>query len=321
MPDGSAKKSTTEGESSSADDSSLRWTTASSGVLDAAKWLTTAIAGVATVVLGAGPLLNPKTDVSAWGAGRWAVALLLAAVAATCVAAIVAHLLALLVPVEITLDTLPPKLRTRIESNELSEYLPGEAADLRQFKNQLITFSKATVNLKTLAARETDNNRKADLLARSAVMEGNRDKYLAKRKEIYALARYEIERERLTSGTKLYQLGAALVVAVICLTAFTFVTSTGGDADDDAQESDVPAGGQLLRTNAIAEVWKTLRLSRCAVGASVPVIVLSETDEAYRIQTLGAPDGCDRYVFSVPRDGVNLLKVEPVEATITTTGE
>ena len=51
------------------------------------------------------------------------------------------------------------------------------------------------------------------------------------------------------------------------------------------------------------------------------MIVLSETDEAYRIQTLGAPDGCDRYVFSVPRDGVNLLKVEPVEATITTTEE
>lgn len=300
-----------------------RWTTASSGVNDAAKWLAAAIGSISGVVLGAGPIIRSDVDVTEWSPVRWVGVLVLAAIAAGAAGAVVWRLLQTLVPVAVTLDQLPSDLKSKIERNELGEYLPGDARTLADFKLRLQGYSRAAAQLRTkLQSLDKTDPRRPRFEALAQVQEANRDLYLAKRNEIYALAKYEIEANRLTNDENRNLLTVYLVIAATTLVAFTFLTSTGGSNEPDAaDEGDVvaPTAALLQPSSGSQELWERLRLSECSIEGQdgpIPVFLLEEGEDNYRVQTLGTPPGCDRYVFDISKDLVEPISIEPITVTL-----
>lgn len=296
-----------------------RWVTASTGVREAAKWLAGSIGSIAAVVIGAGPLIDGDVDASTWGWTRWLLVLAAAAAAALSVLVIVSRLLRAMVPVEITLDALPKKLKKRIETNLLHEYLPGDAQTLEEFKARLVAYTRAASTYEVLAERATtkaDEERFA-LWARTNARK--RDVYLKKRAELYALAKYELEAGRLGSKQDRGVFALSVVLAAVSLTVFTLVTSAPDD-EDEAGKSVAPTGAVLMSTPGSEALWSALSLDECEVEVSggVPVLLLSEpSDDSYRVQTLGTPHGCGRHVFTVPADHVTAIVVDPIEVEVT----
>lgn len=306
-----------------------RWSTASSGVRSAATWLATTTAAIAGAVFGAGPIFKVESDPASWETGRWILVLFLIVVGALAVIYVIGRLLAMQVPVEITLDHLPPKLKARIEGNALGEYLPGDATSLEDFKDRLKGYASAAIALKAAADAEQDAAEKASLNELATIQEHNRTVYREKRDELYQLASYEIERDRLTPALtwSWTRLGAAAVVAIVAMATFSFVThATGKNAEKekDAEAAakaaaDAPVGATLAKKAATSDLWNKLGLQSCELSkgaGEVPVFVLAATEENLDVQTLGYPEGCQRFRFSIPRELVTLLKVEPTKATV-----
>jgi hypothetical protein len=281
--------------------------------------LATAAGASAGVVFGAGPIFDADVDASTWSGDKWLLVVLLAAAGAAAVVYVIGRLLALQVPIEITLDALPASLLSRIQGNQLHEYLPGGATDLADFKSRLQAYANAAVTLEAAAQAETEASEKARLTQLATIQKNNRDVYKAKRDELYALAAYELEAERLTPrATQPWLfLGGAAVIAVVAMAAFTFVTGSGATEDDSAAQVETPALGEMTAVRAGEELWEGLGLADCEVGGVVPVVVFEATEADYTVQTLGTPDGCDRYKFTLPRNLVKLVEVEPASVEIT----
>lgn len=245
----------------------------------------------------------------------------LVAAGSAAVVYVIARLLALQVPVEITLDTLPPGLRTRIETNALQEYLPGSASNLVEFKEQLQAHANAAISLDLEAkAALPDSEERRTLERLAAVQKNNREVFAGKRDELYQLAAYEIESTRMTPNATAswLSLGGAAIVAVVAMAGFSLTIGQGAE-DVAGEQSDAPTGGLLMKTAASAQLWQRLGLAECELtAAQVPVFVLSESETEYEVQTIGIPgDACARFAFSVPRDLVTIVKMMPIEVTVT----
>lgn len=302
-----------------------RWTTATTAVRSASTWLATAAGAVAGAVFGAGPIFKSDVDASDWPWWQWLLVVALVAIGSAAVVYVIARLLSLQVPIEITLDKLPPDLRSRIETNELHEYLPGSATNLEEFKQYLQAYANAAISLDAAAQTETNAQRKAALKRRALIQKENRDVFVAKRDELYQLASFELEATRLTPrATKSWlYFGGAAVLAVAAMALFTVVLGSEFDGADEASSTDTPTGGLLLKTPDTGDLWTSLGLQDCEYAPGVvPVFVFSETDTEYSVQTIGVPrNRCALYEFSVPRELVKVITVEPVEATVKTTSD
>lgn len=299
-----------------------RWTEATSGVRSAASWLATAFGAAAAAVFGAGPIFATDVDTGDWGTARWIAALTLVVLGTAAVAFVIARLLALQVPIEVTLDRIPTGLRERIEANDLGEYLPGEAKTLNQFKNELKAHSIALAKLRAAAANTDDPTRKADLESRATIQENNFQIYLDKREELYRLAAYELEASRLTPrATRPWlSLGAAAIVGVFAMAAFSLITGSDVKKEEaDDKPDPLPSTGILLKNQENDELWNAAGLAGCErPRGQVPVFVLAAESSTYKIQTLGLPrTKCQRYALTVPRDQVSLVQIEPRETTVT----
>lgn len=295
-----------------------RWSTATSGVRSAAAWLATTAGATAAVVFGAGPIIDSEVDAADWGALRWLLTILLAGVGAAAVLYVISRLLVLQLPIEITLDALPPNLRSRIEGNQLSEYLPGDAQDLADFKARLQAYANAAVSLETEAAATTDAQEKARLTRLAAIQKSNCDIYKAKRAELYELAAYEIEWDRLSPrATKpWFYLGGAAILALVAMVAFTLVTGSGASESEPEEAVETPVLGEMTAKQVGADLWERLALGECVIGGVVPVVVFEAEAESYTVQTLGSPAGCGRYRMTIPTGLVTLVEVKPVSVAI-----
>lgn len=318
-PSVSAEKDTAAtGTKSDKTNDSERWTTASTGVRTTAQWLATTLGTIAGVAFGAGPLINNETDVSKWDASRWFWVLAAAAVGVLGIVAIVSRLVVAMLPVEVALDGLPKGLRDRIKA-DADAYLPGDARTLTDFRDRLVAYSRAAAGLEIQARREADPEQKKLLEDRAKIQAENRDRYQAKRAEMFAQAKYHIEAGRLGGRGNAIWFSLAAIAAVIGISCFTFLTHVpAGDGDDTPS----PQGALLIFKTGSEELWSTLDLDACAAPGErneVPVLLLGtsgENDDHYKVQTLGQPAGCGRYSFTVSDEIVDIVVPKPIEVTL-----
>lgn len=123
-----------------------QWITASAEVRSTAKWVVTALAGVAAVVFGAGPLITaPSLDVED-DRCQLLLAFGLGVMGLLGIGALIVAVSKVMLPVESSLDDLPQSLLDQIDALPQS-FLPGTEPDLASFRRTLAALRTSVVEI------------------------------------------------------------------------------------------------------------------------------------------------------------------------------
>lgn len=308
-----------------------RWLTASDQVQSTVRWLIAALAAVATVVFGAGPLvtqptLDPRSD---WL--QLAVAALAGVAGLAGVVLLILTASRLLLPVEHTLGSLPRSYRDEVDLGQPEAVLPTGVASV-QGLSEAIRRTRRSIGVSEMLALRLQREATArpddlDLIAR---LVGLQDVLAIKRRNLDV---YEATQDDILERGKLQALMERFTEHRAALVAWALVAAVGGivfqlalTADDSEAEAAEPgpALGVLDLVDADEETafLTAIGLSGCAVGDGagglrLPVIVLGGTgayDDLYRVSTIPGSD-CDATSFTVPVDLATVV-VRPL-ATVT----
>ncbi|KQV73865.1 hypothetical protein ASC61_01915 [Aeromicrobium sp. Root344] len=291
--------------------------TAATEVRATAKWLATAIAAIASVVFGAGPLISNATDATDWGGLRWTIVLVSAAVGILGATAIVSSLVMSMMPVEVTLDSLPDELVARVNEDP-DAYLPGDATNIADFRARLVSYAKGTAELEARARRATPKAEETRYEALAKIQSEKFELYQRGRAELFNQAKFMIESNRLTGRDAAKKFALPAVAVVVATTVFTFVTHTPAK-EDSPSTAPKPQGALLVPADGSQSLWNELQLSRCQLDKNeegVPVLLLGTSGEDtlnYNVQTLGTPAGCGRYSFTVSDEIVDVVVPTPLK--------
>lgn len=306
-----------------------RWATASAEVRKVAQWSASALAAVAGVAFGAGPIVSRvDLDVSTWSGARIAVCLTAVVVGAGGVVLVITMLIRAMLPTLVTLDDLPTAMRTRIDKDP-AEWLTGDAQSLEDFQHRLKAYAAAAAGFAADAAAADNPESKAQLTRLAARQAENERIYRARRAQLLAQGEYAATNERL-NGTTAAVVGIGAVLTVLGAAAYLLTLS------GKAPEAPSTASGAelaLLSKNESGSsdaLWTALGLARCELGTKVgappshSILVMKSgghgvAADPYEVETLGQPVGCPRVSFTVIDDVAQLVVIKPEEQTITYT--
>jgi hypothetical protein len=318
-----------------------RWVTASAELRSTAKWVITALAAVATVVFGAGPIITrPSLDFED-DRLQLVLAGLLGVAGLIGIGMLVFGVSKVFLPVEMSLDDLPPELLAKIESHP-ETLLPAGAPGLAQFRDQLAALRTAVVEIpekvEELEARAGEAQRENDSAAyREAIAEV--DAYRAALDDTMGnLATYEsiradlIDRGAFTrlSGVFSEQRGklwtGALLAGIGGLGFQLALTSTPAGTDSASGTSSARGIAVLSKAgDGATQFWDTYGLKACETAAGqVPVLITGgagTADSPYLVRTIPekltpASGDCPSIEFSAHPEVFAIALPKPQEITI-----
>lgn len=282
-------------------------------------------------MFGGGPLIaRLDLDVSDWSLARLLWTLGAAAVGAGGLLLVISSLVSALLPVEFTLENLPPEQVTRINANAAS-LLPRLSNDLAEFRERLRSYQQAAATLQA-KVRSTEAADKPRLETALADVTANLDRYRQVRAELLAHASFDASsrifdtrREKIAWGTVFAVLGGTLYLLLV-----------SGKAPDDGKKGEAEGGGSAPAVAVLSKIddptskadagqifWDKVGLEACETesgSGKVHVLKMGGTgsaDDPYQVQTLGIPEACAIKSFSVA-DAVAVLTVdEPQKLEIT----
>lgn len=309
-PQGPAPDLTLEGPS--------RWVTATAETRKTAQWVATALAAVGGVVFGAGPLLaRTDLDVSEWSGLRLAVTVVSVVVGALGLMVVIAELVRIQVPIEVTLTTIPKSLRTQIERDPGS-YLPGDCTSVAQVAMRLKGFRVAQVELRQQLASTTDAQQRQAIQSAQMAVDHNVEVYRRARSELIAQGGYVAASEAVTSRWKPIATGTVLAA----LGATCYLLAISGEPPDDTGGGTAQVATLVAYDDGRSDaLWEALGLEACEQSDGTVVVLehsgTGAADDPYQVSTLGEPDGCRAMRFSVIDDVAKLTVPTPEEVTIT----
>ncbi|MEU4194449.1 hypothetical protein AB0E69_21305 [Kribbella sp. NPDC026611] len=278
---------------------------ASAELRSTAKWVITALAAVATVVFGAGPVVSrPSLDFHD-DALQLVIAGVLGVAGLIGIGMLIFGVSKVLLPVEVSLDNLPADLVEKIDSAPES-VLPADAHSLREFRDQLAAYRVAAVELPDKA--EDADQRAADAYDKDPAVHAAATQEARELRNAYDdvaanLALYEsvrtdvIDRGAYTklsqvfSGKQGVWIAGALMAGIGGLGFQLALTSSPSGSEPAAKAAAVNQVAMLSGSGARAtQFWTTYGLKACeTTGGQVPVLVTGgegTADSPYVVQTL-----------------------------------
>lgn len=304
-------------------DGPARWMEATKEVRKTASWLATGAGAAAAVIFGGGPLLaRVDLDPATWSIERIALTIGSAVVGMVGVLLVIAGLVRVQLPIELTLSTLPDGFKNLVKASP-QDYLPAESPSLESFKRRLKSFRRAAAVLPGDIAKETDPAQKARLEQTYEVVKKNADLYTARRNELLAQGGYY-------SSTRLFRTNASwlcggAVLAVIGATGYLLAIS-GKPSDSDPPTSGAEIASLVaLPGGASDALIQAVGIARCAAEddpTRIPVLLHGGTGtsaDPWQLESLGTPMGCPAVTFTAISEVVQVVKRVPTEHTITYT--
>jgi hypothetical protein len=312
------------------------WVTATTEVRTTAKWIITVLAAVAGVVFGAGPVVSrPSMDAE----DHWVQLMLAGAAGAAGLIGIGILIWAasrVLVPVEMTLATLPSELVAKIATDS-SAYLPSGATSVEEFRKNLRAYRVAVNDLDAKladtradlsAAQKSDDGAAAtQAMDRIALLEKARPG-IVERRDLYDTTRMTLlERGSYGAVRGIFDASKGVIISGAVLTGLggmafqLLLASSEKEKDSAAPSAPVLATLTRLDTPAGAAFWDALDLSSCEQGSVVPVLLRGgkgTQGEPYSVETLPLP-GCTPRSFDFLSDVAVLEKPAVQKLTITYT--
>ncbi len=316
-----------------------RWVLASKELRSTAKWVITALAAVAAVVFGAGPVITkPDLDFHDDRAQ-----LLLAGVLGVAglvgIAMLIMAVSKVLLPIEMGLEDLPEQLRAKIAS-EPDTVLPGGVPTLQAFRDRLAALRTAVVQIPDAIRDQeqlaSDAQASGDSRAYAAAQDGIAAYQVALADNQASLATYESVRADLidrgaytrlsqvfSSQSKLLWTGALL--GGIGGLGFQLALTSAPDGDDAAAAPDYSGVAMLSSSGArAAEFWDDFGLSGCETSeGQAPVFVsggAGTADDPYVVHTVpdlvGADATCPAIEFVAHPDVFHVVVPEPQKVEI-----
>lgn len=312
------------------------WLSASKELRSTAKWVITALAAVATVVFGAGPVITkPDLDFQD-DFGQLSLAFGLGLAGLIGIGLLIFSVSKVLLPIEMSLDELPQELLDRIRDVPAS-VLPGGVSTLVEFRDTLAALRTAVVEI----PGKIDDYRHA---AHDAQRGGDSDAYGQAAAAIVAyeaayddakanLTTYEAVREDLVDRgafTKLSRvfsdqssrLWAGALLAGIGGLGFQLALSSAPDSGDSKSPSGTIA--MLSPTDRATDFWRMYGITGCeSVAGQAPVLVTGgegTEDSPYTVQTIpnrtGPDSTCPAVSFTALPDLFSVVIPEPDKVTI-----
>ena len=299
-------------------DPTQRWVVATAEARAALKWLIGAIAATATVLFGAGPILTAaKIDASQWtwwrylgffgGALAGALGLILVLVA----------LLRSLLPSQLSLYELPPKLVAEIDEN-WKDLFPASAPTVQALRERLVAYRKAPAKMRAAAAAATDPAERDLYLAAAGTTEQSYQNYRLVERDVLDQAGFRLTVAQVTGAVAPVLRGTLL--AVLGTGFFLIATSPVPEPAAIKAEPALLSKG----TGAVAgELWTQLGLDRCVVRADGQVSVLltggtGSDNDPFVVKTLGEPDSCPFVSFNVQRPLMEVVRPVTRKITVST---
>ncbi|TCC36332.1 hypothetical protein [Kribbella speibonae] len=311
-----------------------KWVSASAELRSTAKWVITALAAVATVVFGAGPVISrPNLDFHD-DAVQLVISAALGVAGLVGIGMLIFGVSKVLLPVEMSLDDLPAELVAKINAAPAT-VLPADAHDLREFRDQLASYRVASVELPDKAedadqqaAEAGRRSEKADAMRAARAYRAAYDDAVAN------LAVYEsVRTDLLDRGayTKLSQVFSSKQTSLIVGALLAGIGGLGFQlaltSAPDSDKSAAPAAAVnqvaiLTRSGDQAkEVWASYRLEGCETSpGQVPVLVTGgagTADSPYVVQTVPSKAGCPAISFTAYPEVFGLVVPKPQTVAIT----
>ncbi|MGW7685327.1 hypothetical protein ACWGID_31595 [Kribbella sp. NPDC054772] len=313
-----------------------KWVTASAELRSTAKWLITALAAVAAVVFGAGPIITrPSLDFHD-DAFQLILAGLLGAAGLIGIGLLVFSVSKVLLPVEMSLDDLPQTLIDRIEAHPDS-VLPADASTLQQYRDQLAAFRRAEVELPdevdeceraAVAAQQTN-----DVVAYQAAVAGEQAYREAIEDNAANLVLYESIRTDLIDRGAYTKLSEVFSGQHIVLWVGAFLAGIGGLGFQLALTSAPAGGGSSDQASAAGQVamlsgsggraaafWATYGLKACETAkGQVPVVISAgegTAESPYVVRTVPGKS-CRALQFAANPEVFTVVVPTPDKVTIT----
>ena len=324
------------------DSSDTTWSGATKQARDAAVWVIGALAAVAVVVFGAGPLIQ-KTDLS-WSdnATQLVVIWISGVIGLLAVIYLIGLVSRVLQPQPSTLTDLPPSFVAKIDAEQSRSRgsLPASCASFEEFVQRLPDRRREPAGLRAEVARAESNLASAagpgnvqaaeDVLSTVrqmlATSTENAARYEVVAKELRDRAAYD-QVSTLTRSLSTKVLSAAVIAAVAGIT-FQLALSHPAEASGSDAPSASPADGvaYLIRPADDAPgaaLWTQLSLDLCAVGDKVPAVVNSGPttgDGPWTVTVLALNSDCRIITFQTSNELIAVELPEPaVVVTVTPT--
>jgi hypothetical protein len=315
------------------------WVSASRELRSTAKWVITALAAVATVVFGAGPVITrPSLDFEG-AVGQLSLAFALGVAGLIGIGLLILSVSKVLLPIEMSLDELPQELGDKIEKTPAS-ILPGGVSTLRQFRDTLASLRTAVVEIPGKVEDYKQAAHDAQLAGDSAAFheaEAAAAAYEAAYNDALAnLVTYEavgadlvdrgafakLSRVFSDQSTRLWV--GALLAGIGGLGFQLALTSVPDSGDPDPSASSAGPIAMLSPGERASDFWNTYGLAGCETSdGQVPVLLTGgEGTESspYTVQTIpdrtGPDSTCPAVSFSAFPELFSVVVPEPDEVTI-----
>jgi hypothetical protein len=312
-----------------------RWDDASKEVRQTAKWTITAVAAAGAVIFGAGPVLTIGDLSGDHLPFRLCVVVVSALLGVGGLATLIWRTARVLVPYEVTWNTLPDSLKNDIRNNS-AMYLPeglDSVDELRAQRAQTGVILRTQLALlpeaESRLARAEADPRQADKVPGLveevddrrivvAAAQGNQALYDTIRRDIFAKARYTHVHDLFVGGGGRF-VGAGLAVVLGGIGVLMAVNYA--PVDDDPPAGPRPAILVPREDEASDELWRAAGLSDCddAAGA-VAVLVDSGAGtpgDPDVVQPVSTADACAGLRFTVVDEVASVVFPEPRELDIT----
>jgi hypothetical protein len=306
------------GDDASADGAGLnRWTVGAAGTRTAAKWMIGSLAAAATLIFGAGPIVNRPELSWADNSGQLVIALCVGAFGLVCLILLIGRIATVLTPVKVSLETIPDDMLQDLNA-AATVRLPSGSATYVEFLSRYHSYKVLVAKLSNQVASVEDADphaeiRRAQLKTLLDDAQHNLDVYTRaadsylNQADFYGVSNLFNRRRRWTA------LGLAVGAAVGALGFQLALTSTPKDAKKAPELAYlvVPTGPNVL--------WDALDLSACTVGKKVPVLVSGgngSDEQPYSVTVLAANDRCVPKSFDLRADVLALEKLPAATVTV-----
>jgi hypothetical protein len=294
-----------------------RWTVGAAGTRNAAKWMIASLAAAATLIFGAGPIVNRPELSWADNAGQLAIALGVGALGLVCLILLIGQIASVLTPVKVSLETIPDEMLRDLNA-AATVRLPSGSASYVDFLDKYHSYKvlvarlssqvasvdggvpHARVRLEQLATLLNAAQRNLDVYTRAA------DSYL-NQADFYGVSNLFSPRRRWIA------IGLAVVAAVGALGFQLALASHPKDAKK------APELAYLIAPTGPNALWDSLDLGACTVGKKVPVLVSAGNgsgDAPYAVTVLAANDLCVPKSFDLRTDVLALEKLPAATVTV-----
>lgn len=322
----------------SPDDESM-WVGATTELRSTAKWVITALAAVATVVFGAGPVITrPSLDFEG-DIAQLSLAFGLGVAGLIGIGLLILSVSKVLLPIEMSLDDLPDELLDTIQAAPTST-LPGGVSSLAEFRDTLASLRTAVVEIPDKMADyqqvARDAQRRGDPVAH-----GEAEAALAAYEAAYNdakanLVTYEAVRVDLVDRGAFTRLSrvfsdqstrlwvGALLAGIGGLGFQLALTSAPANGDSDSGASSAGVIAMLSPEDRATDFWETYGLAGCETSnGQVPVLVTGgegTEDSPYTVRTIpdrtGPNSTCPAVTFSASPVLFSVVVPEPDTVTI-----